>query len=86
VATRIKLAGGSTAQVFTREAVEQIHEISRGVPRTINVIADNALLNGLALNQKPVRRQTVQEVCRDLDLAHDPHHEVVPLSASGGIS
>jgi hypothetical protein len=46
-----------------------IHEASGGVPRKINVICDNALLTGFALNQRPVTRQVVQEVCRDFDLA-----------------
>jgi general secretion pathway protein A len=65
VFSRIRSAGGAPSEVFTREAVTLIHEASCGVPRTINVLADNALLNGLALNQKPVKRQCVEEVCRD---------------------
>ena len=50
---RIKAAGAVPADVFTREAVELIHERSRGNPRTINVIADNALIVGLATKQRP---------------------------------
>jgi hypothetical protein len=56
------------AQVFTREAVTLIHERSRGIPRTISVIADNALLTGFAVGQRPVNSSTVREVCRDFDL------------------
>jgi general secretion pathway protein A len=40
IAGRIRLAGGQTAQVFSREAVTVIHEASRGIARTISVICD----------------------------------------------
>lgn len=68
IAGRIAAAGGVGAQVFTREAVMLIHERSGGIPRTVSVIADNALLTGFALNRRPVSRAVVDEVCRDLDL------------------
>ena len=51
------------AKMFTREAVILIHEYSRGIPRTINVIADNALLGGFATGQRTVTRQRVFEAC-----------------------
>jgi general secretion pathway protein A len=72
VASRIAAAGGSPAQLFTREAVELVHEYSRGIPRTINVIADNALLGGFATERRPVTRQIVLEVCRDFDITIPP--------------
>jgi len=68
LAGRIRSAGGVGAQVFTREAVTVIHERSRGIPRTISVIADNALLSGFALGQRPVNSTTIRDVCKDFDL------------------
>ena len=68
LAGRIRAAGGVGAQVFTREAVTLIHERSSGIPRTINVLADNALLSAFAVAERPVTRQTVLDVCRDFDL------------------
>jgi general secretion pathway protein A len=64
---RIRAAGGSGAHVFTREAVVMIHEQAKGVPRTINVLADNALLAGFATEQRPIGTRIVTEVCRDFD-------------------
>lgn len=72
LAGRIRAAGGIGAQVFTREAVTLIHERSRGIPRTISVIADNALLSGFATGQRPVGIAIVREVCRDFDLPGEP--------------
>jgi len=68
VAGRVRAAGGIGAQVFTREAVMLLHQQSAGIPRTISVIADNALLSAFALGRKPVTTAIVEEVCDDLDL------------------
>jgi type II secretory pathway predicted ATPase ExeA len=68
IAGRIRVAGGDAARLFTRDAVMLIHERSHGIPRTINVICDNALLSGFALGSQPVDREVVLEVCRDFDL------------------
>jgi general secretion pathway protein A len=68
VAGRIRAAGGQAASAFTQEAVTLLYEHSGGIPRTVSVIADNALLSGYALQQKPVTGAVVEEVCRDFAL------------------
>jgi general secretion pathway protein A len=68
ISSRIRTAGGDTTRLFTREAVTLVHEHSRGIPRTMSVICDNALVSGFALSKKPVNSDIVLEVCRDLDL------------------
>lgn len=68
---RIKAAGGVAAEVFTRQAVAMMHDRAHGIPRTISVIADNALLAGYANGQRPVGVDMVTEICRDFDL-HGP--------------
>ena len=65
---RITLAGGTPEEVFTRDGVLAIYNRSGGIPRTVNVIADNALLTGFAADRRPVDAELVLEVCRDLDL------------------
>ena len=68
IGSRIKTAGGVPSRLFTQEAVKLIHEHARGIPRTVSVVCDNALLSGLALGRQPVDRAIVLEVCRDLCL------------------
>ena len=68
IAKRISLAGGDSAQVFTREAVLAVYEYSGGIPRTINVICDNALVSAFARDESLVSQQVVSEVARDFDL------------------
>jgi type II secretory pathway predicted ATPase ExeA len=72
VAMRIRQSGGEPAGLFTRDAIVAIHQRARGIPRTINVIADNALLNGFALERRPIDVDVVDEVCRDFDLNEAP--------------
>ena len=69
IAGRIQSAGGRPSYVFTREAVGVVHEHARGIPRVINVSADNALLTGFAEQERPVRTDIVRRVCRDFDIA-----------------
>jgi general secretion pathway protein A len=68
IAWRIRTAGGDAAKLFTREAVILIHERSGGIPRTISVMCDNALLTGFGLGRQPVNAEIVLEVARDFDL------------------
>ena len=68
IAGRIRIAGGDSSKLFTREAVELIHRCSQGIPRTISVICDNALVSAFAADQRPIGRELVQAVCNDFDL------------------
>jgi len=68
IANRIAVAGGDGNRVFTAAAVEAIFDHSHGIPRTISVICDNALVGGFAADERPVDRHIVLEVCRDFDL------------------
>ena len=65
IAERVRIAGGIAHLLFTREAVIAIHARSGGVPRTISVICDNALVNGFAADAKPVGPDVIFDVCRD---------------------
>ena len=83
IASRITTSGGVPAKMFTQEAVRLIHECSHGIPRSINVICDNALVSGMALGHQRVERALVAEVCRDLRLVPEPESGAsVPVEPS----
>jgi general secretion pathway protein A len=67
VTGRIRIAGGDGSTVFTRDALEEVHRFSHGIPRTISVICDNALVNGFAAGVKPITAALVRQVCTDFD-------------------
>jgi general secretion pathway protein A len=62
---RLKLAGLRDGPVFTLAAMERIVREAKGVPRTINILCDNALITGFGYEQKPVGLKTVNEVISD---------------------
>jgi general secretion pathway protein A len=74
---RIEAAGGQPDQIFTREATNLIHERARGIPRLINVIADNALLGAFAAGLRPVNTRCVLEVCQDFDIGSSTVNETI---------
>ena len=81
IAGRIRLAGGDASRLFSREAVIEIHEVSGGLPRTISVICDNALLTCFGLGRTCVDRRIVQEVAADFELGGAPiFHAAAPPS------
>jgi general secretion pathway protein A len=82
ITKRIRISGGDSATMFTRDAVELIFIRSRGIPRTINVICDNALVSGFALQRRPVGADIVEEVCRDFDLTVPPDRELPPSASA----
>jgi type II secretory pathway predicted ATPase ExeA len=71
VASRLQHAGGNPS-IFAPKAVEGIHHYSGGIPRLINVLCDNAMINAYALDQKEVEPAVVQEVAEDLSLTGSP--------------
>jgi general secretion pathway protein A len=68
IAARIRIAGGNSALVFTRQAVDCIYEHSRGIPRLISVLCDNSMISGFAADRRPINREIVADVCRDFDI------------------
>jgi general secretion pathway protein A len=73
IAARITVAGGRADHVFTRDAVLAIHDASRGLPRVISVLCDNALVTGFASNIRPVGSAVVADVCADFDMSCGIH-------------
>lgn len=86
IAKRIRVAGGDSGTVFTREAVLAIHEASRGIPRTIGVVCDNALVGGFAAQERPVGVRIVADVCRDFDLNGNGDTASEPLAHAVGMN
>ena len=67
IAGRLRIAGGNVSEIFTKDAVVAVHELSTGLPRIINVLSDNALMGGFASQTQPVDARIVHEVAGDFD-------------------
>jgi general secretion pathway protein A len=63
---RLRVAGYQKEGLFEPEAVDKIALHSKGIPRLINVICDNAMLIAFAKSKKTVSPHIISEVARDL--------------------
>jgi type II secretory pathway predicted ATPase ExeA len=93
ISGRLRIAGGSPGDIFTRESVIAIHKASGGIPRTINVLCDNTLIGGFAAQAKPVPLGVLEDVCKDFDLhssagarfvaeSHEPASTALPSAGA----
>jgi general secretion pathway protein A len=64
---RLRTAGGDT-KLFSEKAIGEIYRRSEGVPRLINILCDNSLLNAYAQDRKAVDQRSVEEAAKDLKL------------------
>ena len=55
-------------EIFAPEAIQAIHQYSRGTPRLINTICDNAIFEGFLVKAMPIGREVVESVAKSLDL------------------
>jgi type II secretory pathway predicted ATPase ExeA len=79
IAKRISFAGGDAARLFLENTIGLIYEHSAGIPRTINVICDNALLTGMALGRRSIGEDVILEVCQTFDLPRVAGAPTTPL-------
>jgi type II secretory pathway predicted ATPase ExeA len=65
---RLRVAGGGN-ELFSAKACSAIHHYSRGIPRLINIICDNALLEGFLRKKDRIDPDMIRDVAGDLRLA-----------------
>lgn len=64
---RLRIAGAFDQNIFTRKALNRIFRYTKGLPRLINIVCDNALLTGYATEQKVIGYKIVGEVINNLE-------------------
>jgi general secretion pathway protein A len=83
---RLQAVGYEGAQLFHPDTVQHIAFYSKGIPRLINIICDNALLNVYAASQKMVSADMIREVGRDLRLGPEVQVTQTERSPSASVS
>ena len=68
IQTRLARAGMPDQGIFSPELLEEIYKRARGIPRVINLICDNLLVTGFAMERKTCTLEMLDEVCQDLRL------------------
>lgn len=65
---RLEVAGAGEG-LFTEGALTAVWKCSSGLPRLINTICDNALLDGFLFKSQVIDEQVIKSVALDLDLS-----------------
>jgi general secretion pathway protein A len=70
IVERLAIAGGGsrTEPLFTPDAVQMIHQYSRGFPRLINTICESALITGYARQLTSITPDVIAGVASDFHL------------------
>ena len=66
IAHRLSIANYRGSPLFDGNTLKLIWEHSKGTPRKINILCDNALLIGYALGKKSIEKSILLEAIRDL--------------------
>jgi general secretion pathway protein A len=64
---RLKIAG-CNKEIFSEEAIKLIYLYTHGLPRRINTVCDNALLEGYLFKANTIDAETIKTVAVDLGL------------------
>jgi type II secretory pathway predicted ATPase ExeA len=72
-------AVGARTQLFTDEACDMISEASLGIPRTINILCDTAMVYGFAANRQQIGPDIIYQVIED-----KKEFGVLPMPISAG--
>ena len=74
ISSRLKVAGSTNPELFSPGAVDYIFRCSAGIPRNINNLCDNALLNGFASCTTVISRTIIEQVAKTFDLLPRNEH------------
>ena len=84
---RLSVAGMTRAIPFDRKALQRIHEISRGVPRRINLLCDRVMLGAYAHGKHTIDDAMVEKAGREVfgKMPHSTPPERAPSMRGTGV-
>lgn len=65
---RLKRAGSRNPAIFDDNAIKEIFRYSKGIPRLINIVGDNALLTGFSRDKNRIDKKIIKSVIRDIEI------------------
>jgi general secretion pathway protein A len=83
---RLKVAG-ATVEIFTGAALREVHRLSGGVPRIINVICDRALLGAFTQEQHHIGAGMIREAASEVyGRSFNPPWMKALVGSAGGVA
>lgn len=82
---RLSVAG-CRKPLFTRQALSQLHRLTDGIPRRINVLADHALLAAYSKTAAVVDAKSVKTASKEVFIHSSKSAKVIPASVKWGFA
>lgn len=82
---RLLVAGAKFSNLFKPGAVRAIYKYTRGYPRAINILADQALLTGYVRGKKEINTGIIKEASKDLTLPGEKRSRFFPAWLKWGM-
>jgi general secretion pathway protein A len=79
---RLAIAGGTDAVAFQPDAMRLVAELSRGLPRRINVLCDRTLQEGRVVSATTITADLVKRAAKSLAGAHPPPAAIADAAAA----
>jgi type II secretory pathway predicted ATPase ExeA len=87
VLSRLERAGAQPEPpIFEPEALTKVFEYSRGIPRIINNLCENSMVNAFARQQRNVTADMITEVAADFRLIGSPSAPEQAVDANGAVA
>lgn len=67
---RLQVAGYTEGNLFDKRAVKEVHSFSKGYPRLINILSDNALLTAYTRDLRKITKSITHEGIGDIRAAY----------------
>ncbi|MGD8386217.1 MAG: AAA family ATPase [Desulfobacteraceae bacterium] len=72
ITTRLRVAGARDPKgIFSKRAIDALYARAEGIPRTINILADNALLLGYSRGKAKITPSMIEESYRDMHVGEE---------------
>jgi type II secretory pathway predicted ATPase ExeA len=78
---RLLAAGYGGKTIFLSDAIDRVSSYSRGIPRLVNILCDNALLVSCTKSRRIVDAETIREVAAELRLERGQPSELEEIPA-----
>ena len=78
IEARLTKAGAEKPNIFASDAFVEIYRFSKGIPRLVNIVCDNALVTGYATDQRTIGGRIIKEVVGHLEGSDSGIEEEIP--------
>ena len=68
IQARLHVAGATGTPIFSSEAMDAVHDYSRGIPRITNLLCEHALINAYVDRIRPIPAETIEGIAREFQL------------------